>query len=65
MLVWRLVILLKCLAENRLVLNTYNEQKDKRRGKIESNIKHQIYKNKEKKCILCVAGACYTLQGMF
>ena len=63
MLVWRLVILLKCLTENRL--NTYNEQKNKRRGKIESNIKHQIYKNKEKKYISCVAGACYTVQGIF
>ena len=36
MLVWRLVVLLKCLTENRLVLHTYNEQKDK---KLKSNHK--------------------------
>ena len=40
-------------------------KKTKDGEKLRAIIKYQIYKNKEKKCILCVAGACYTVQGIF
>ena len=40
-------------------------KKTKDGEKLRAIRKHQIYKNKEKKYISCVAGACYTEQGIF
>ena len=61
MLVWILVILLKCLPEKRWILHTKNEQEKC----ISNHRKNYIYKKKEKEGILYVAGAFYTMQGIF
>ena len=70
MLVWRLVILLKCLPEKK----SFAYKEGKRRLKtiwkkqekiLEAIRKKQIDKNKEKEGTLNVADAFYRVQGKF